>query len=241
MSTYSYTSTPDGSPPLGLVVLQSDETIEHDMRRLLGANAPYVSRVPSAPVVTAQTLQSMEAHIAASAALLPAAQAFGAVGYGCTSGTAQIGAARIEALVKTGITTAHVTNPLSALVAACTELSLKRLAFVSPYVAEVSDTLRSALRAQNIESPSFGSFDEAQEEKVVRIDNASISKAARGVYAQGPVDGIFLSCTNLRTLDVIAPLEEELGVPVLSSNLVLGWHMAKLAGVGITGPGRLLA
>ena len=69
MSTYSYTSTPDGSPPLGLVVLQSDETIEHDMRRLLGANAPYVSRVPSAPVVTAQTLQSMEAHIAASAAL----------------------------------------------------------------------------------------------------------------------------------------------------------------------------
>jgi len=49
---------------------------------------------------------------------------------------------------------------------------------------------------------------------------------------QVEVDAIFLSCTNLRTLDVIAPIEERIGKPVLSSNLVLSWHMCRLAQIG---------
>ncbi|HCI07413.1 MAG TPA: Asp/Glu racemase, partial [Sulfitobacter sp.] len=36
MSIYSYTLAPEDAPPLGLIVLQTDETIERDMRRLLG-------------------------------------------------------------------------------------------------------------------------------------------------------------------------------------------------------------
>jgi maleate isomerase len=53
------------------------------------------------------------------------------------------------------------------------------------------------------------------------------------------VDGLFLSCTNLRTLDVIAPLEEKLKMPVLSSNLVLAWHLSQIAGQPFLGTGKL--
>ena len=35
--------------------------------------------------------------------------------------------------------------------------------------------------------------------------------------ASAPVDGVFLSCTNLATLDIVAPLEAALGLPVMSS------------------------
>jgi maleate isomerase len=51
-----------------------------------------------------------------------------------------------------------------------------------------------------------------------------------------------LSCTNLRTLDVIDDLEAELGVPVLSSNLALARHMARATGAALApdAPGRLL-
>ena len=54
-------------------------------------------------------------------------------------------------------------------------------------------------------------------------------------------EAIFLSCTNLRTLDIIAPLESELGIPVLSSNQVLAWHMAQATGAPLAAdaPGRL--
>jgi maleate isomerase len=53
---------------------------------------------------------------------------------------------------------------------------------------------------------------------------------------------IFLSCTNLRTLDVIDALEAELGIPVVSSNLALAWDMARRTGAPMaqSAPGRLM-
>ncbi len=74
---------------------------------------------------------------------------------------------------------------------------------------------------------------------MVRIDATSIIDAARDLCADAQLDALFLSCTNLRTLEVIAPLEAELGMPVLSSNLVLAWHMSQLAGVPFSSLGRL--
>ena len=240
MTVYRYDADTIDTPALGLVVLQSDETIEGDFRRMLPAGTPfYVSRVPSAPDVTPQTLQSMARHLTGAAALFPAPVRFAAVGYGCTSGTAQIGAPAIAELIRAGTNTQAVTEPLSALIAACAALGLRRIAFLSPYVADVSQRLRSALTTAGIETPVFGSFNEAEEEKVVRISGASIMDAAQDLMHDSPAEALFLSCTNLRTLDVIAPLEQRLNVPVLSSNQVLAWHMGRCAGVKITGPGRL--
>ena len=70
MTIYSYTLAPNDAPPLGLVILQTDETIERDMRRLLGDAPLYVTRVPSAPEDTSDTLQQMADEISGAAALL---------------------------------------------------------------------------------------------------------------------------------------------------------------------------
>ncbi|MDA7426670.1 maleate cis-trans isomerase family protein [Thalassococcus lentus] len=218
---------------LGLIVLQSDETLEHDCRRLfpLDGVAQYVSRVQSAPEVSRETLAEMEADLPRAAGLLPPPVNFDVVGYGCTSGTSVIGAWRVETLVKTGCSTRAVTNPLSALVAACQALGVQRLALLSPYVESVSHGLRAAVAEHGIETPVFGSFDEEVETRVARIDGPSVHQAAQQLGEQADVDAVFLSCTNLRTLDVIAPLEQALGKPVLSSNQVLAWHMMRLAGL----------
>ena len=124
-----------------------------------------------------------------------------------------------------------MTEPVSALIAACHALGLRRLAFLSPYVADVSERLRTVLAGQGIDTPVFGSFEEAEEARVARFTPASIMAAGAQLVSTGGVDGLFLSCTNLDTLDIIAPLEAETGLPVLSSNLVLGWHMCQLAGL----------
>jgi maleate isomerase len=239
MSVYRYTLAPNDAPPIGLIVLQTDETIERDMHRLLGDTPFYVSRVPSAPQVTSETLQQMADEISGAAALLPQALEYGVIGYGCTSGTAQIGPDHIASLVNAIAATKGVSEPVSALIAACKHLDIKRLAFLSPYIAEVSDRLRDVLRDAGVQTPVFGSFAEAEEAKVVRIDQQSIIDAAVDLCQQGDVDGLFLSCTNLRTLDVIAPLEEKLKMPVLSSNLVLAWHLSQIAGQPFLGTGKL--
>ena len=55
--------------------------------------------------------------------------------------------------------------------------------------------------------------------------------------AGAEMDAVFVSCTNLRSLSVIAEAEARIGKPVLSSNLVLGWHMLRLAGLTAAGNG----
>ncbi|WP_102109032.1 maleate cis-trans isomerase family protein [Oceaniglobus roseus] len=223
---------PHGDRTLGLIVLKSDETIEPDFRRLFPSpkTALYVSRVESAPEVTRDTLAMMEDDLPAAAGLMPESVQFHAVGYGCTSGTSVIGAARIAELVSAGCRTEAVTEPVSGLVAACRAKGITRLAFLSPYIEPVSRRLRTVLSDQGIATPVFGSFDEAREAAVARISPDAVRNAAQDLAGQGEVDGIFMSCTNLRTLDVIPGLKEELGMPVLSSNLVLAWHMAQLTG-----------
>jgi maleate isomerase len=228
---------------LGLIVLQSDETIEDDFRRMLPGEgvALYATRIASAQEVSRETLANMEGEMTGAAQLLPRPVRFDAVGYGCTSGTSVIGAARVAELVGAGCDTAAVTEPVSALIAACRALGLRRLAFLSPYVAAVSEGLRGVLAQSGVETPVFGSFNEDIETRVARIDTASLCRAAQALVTGRDVDGLFLSCTNLRTLDAIPQIEAATGLPVLSSNQVLAWHMLRRAGVPDTreGLGRL--
>jgi maleate isomerase len=58
--------------------------------------------------------------------------------------------------------------------------------------------------------------------------------------AQGGGDAVFLSCTNLLTYDLIASLEQELGVPVITANQVTMWAVLAAAGVAAVGPGQSL-
>ena len=51
---------------------------------------------------------------------------------------------------------------------------------------------------------------------------------------------MFVSCTNLPTYDVIAPLERELGKPVLTANQVTMWAALRVAGAAAVGPGQRL-
>ena len=244
MTCYSYTRAPDGAAPIGMIVLKTDETLESDLRAMVPAQTPlYVSRVPSAAEVTPESLRAMSGHLTAAADLLPQAMPYAAIGYGCTSATAQIGASHVASLIRQGAQTAHVTDPLSALIAACRALDVTSLAFLSPYTADVSDRLRGALSDAGIATPVFGSFEEANEASVVRISGASIINAACDLSAQGGtgagIGAVFLSCTNLRTLDVIEPIEARTGAPCLSSNSVLGWHLGQLSGTQVRIPGRL--
>lgn len=242
MSNYTLDPDPLYRATLGLVVLQSDETLEQDLRRMLpdASVASYVSRIPSAEDLTAESIAQMGRDLPAAAQLLPRPARFDAVGYGCTSGTTLLGADRVDAALRANCTTAASTNPLSAAFAAFAHLGVRRIGLVTPYAAEIAKDVEAAFVAQGHAVPTAIAFGERNEANVVRISAASLIDAAHSVAPDA--DAIFLSCTNLRTLDVIAPLEKALGIPVVSSNLCLIWHLATLSGVAdcLRGAGQLL-
>lgn len=245
MTAFPYTlAGPIGAKAtLGLIVLQVDETIEQDFRRLFRDDgvALYVSRIPSGDDLTPDTIATMEATLPAAAALLPPAARFDVVGYACTSGTTLIGADRVADLVRSAATTKAVADPLTAAISALRALSATSVGIVSPYIDSVAQPIRSAFERAGFRVPATASFGETVEARVARIDPASIHAAAVSVGRQPEVDAVFLSCTNLRTLDIIDDLEQTLGKPVVSSNQALAWQMAGSADIQMpnTAPGRL--
>ena len=227
---------------LGLIVLQVDETVEQDFRRLLPQEvALYVSRILSGANLNPRTIGAMEQALPQAAGLLPPAAELGAVGYACTSGTTLIGAARVAELVRGATGAGAVTDPLTAAFEALRALGARSVGIVSPYIETVAEPIRRAFETEGFAVPAALSFGEEAEARVARIDPASVRAAAHQAAESG-ADAVFLSCTNLRTLDVIEDLEVELGRAVLSSNLVLAWHMARLGGAPLSedAPGRLV-
>ncbi len=77
---------------------------------------------------------------------------------------------------------------------------------------------------------SFATFEEPEIAAMVRA------------VAQAAPDAITTFCTNLRAAALVAPLEAELGIPVLDTIAVVVWSALRLAGVDparVQGWGRL--
>ncbi|UWR04134.1 Asp/Glu racemase [Ruegeria conchae] len=232
MSTLPYILDADdpSAVPMGLIVLQTDETIEPEFRAIFANDKSplYVSRIPSGNEVNTDTLAQMETDLPAAADLLPKARRYRVVGYGCTSASSVIGSDQVEKMVKQTCDVQTVTNPLRAATACAEDRGVSKFALLSPYIEEVNTPLRRAFADQGITMDVFGTFGEAEEAKVVRISTESVVEAAIRLGSDSAVDAVFLSCTNLRTLAAIPRIEKVIRKPVLSSNQSLAWHMKKL-------------
>lgn len=219
-------------PAVGLVVLQSDETMEHELRLWLPDSVRlFHTRIPNALEVTAETLHRMKQELPKVTALLPDTTDFKVIVYGCTSGTTVIGESEVEAAVQSVFPNAAVTNPLSAVKANLAALSVKRLAVLTPYIPDVSKAVLAELESAGVEIVRAASYHEIMDNRVARISGESISLAIDELGTPNDIDAIFASCTNLRMHRIIDQVSARVGVPVISSNSALAWHIQHLLNV----------
>ena len=230
MNTLAFVTDAQRPIAIGLIVLQVDETIETEFRAVFNHIPLYHTRIPSAPVVTAETLARMEADIPGVSALLPPAARFGAIGYACTSAAAIIGSDRIAAAVQSIHPDVPISNPLDAALTACDTLGVRRLGLITPYIETVSHSIRDHFENNGLSIAALASFEREEDRIVAQISEESILDAILQLGARKDIDAVFVSCTNLRTFNIIATAEAEIGKAVLSSNQVLAWHLLRLAG-----------
>jgi len=230
---------------IGLIVLQTDQTIEHEFASIFRSQgiALYHARIPNAMKVTPDTLRQMERDLPRTAALLPPAFGFDSIGYACTSGATMIGEQRVDRIIRQVHAGAKTSNPLTACKAALSALALRRIALVTPYPPEVTRVMQDVLRAAGFEISAVASFNQSDDFTVARITSASILSAVLRIGAREDCDGVFVSCTSLRALEIIAEAEVRLGKPVVSSNQALAWHLMRLAehSAAPEGMGRLFS
>ena len=83
---------------IGVLVLESDQTMEAEFTQLLPQDgvAVYHSRLPNDATVTPETLAKMEQELPIAARLIPGYMGLDSIGYGCTSGSTIIGEDKVE-------------------------------------------------------------------------------------------------------------------------------------------------
>ncbi len=233
-----------GTAALGLIVLQNDETLESELSTIFGdgAGVLYHARIASSEEVTPETLRAMERNLPLTLSLLPTSRPLDVVAYACTSGATLIGQNRVAELIRSIHPGCRSTDPITAVMAACGELGVRRLGFITPYVPDVSAAMQRLLESEGLEIADFASFEQSQEAVVARITPASVLEAICAVGRNEAVDAVFVSCTNLRTFAILDAAETRIAKPVISSNAALGWHLRKLARLAPppSAPGRLL-
>ena len=153
-----------------------------------------------------------------------------AVVYACTSGSFVGGLAGERALRDAlgasagapGVTTS------GALLDALTAVGAGTVAIGTPYTAEVTDRLVSFLAEAGHAVSGCAYLGLSAD--IAWVDAGTVRRLAAS--ADSPdADAVFLSCTNLRTFDVLSDLERELGKPVLSANQVSMWAGLRAGGL----------
>jgi maleate isomerase len=129
------------------------------------------------------------------------------------------------------------TTTSGALVESLSLLGINRIAVVTPYIDSVTDRLVSFLGAHGIgvvSSVGMGLLNHIWKVGYHEVVNA-VSAVDRP-----DADAVFISCTNVPTYDIIAPLERMIGKPVLTANQVTMCTALRAMGRPASGEGQWL-
>lgn len=153
--------------------------------------------------------------------------------YLCTSGSF-VGGLDGEARVRATIEDAgagHAVTASGALLEALRDLGIGRLGVGTPYDEALTASLEDFLDASDVELTSLAYLGLSGDIPWVGADTVRELAFA----AADGADAVFLACTNLPTVDMIAQLEHELGKPVLSATLVSMWSALRYVGAAPQG------
>ena len=224
---------------IGLIVLATDYTIEHEWRRImtgLSGVALYHSRILNDAQITPETLRAMEPRIAQSTDIMLPGADFDVIAYGCTSASMAIGEEKVFERIREARPNVECTTPITAAFAAFHALGARRIGVLTPYRADVNRIVASYISARGFTVPVFGSFNEQDDNMVARITPKSIKDGILAIKKRADIDAVFVSCTSVRLAEAAADIEREIGLPVTSSNHAMAWHALRLANYNETLP-----
>ncbi|HWT08689.1 MAG TPA: hypothetical protein VN329_05960, partial [Roseomonas sp.] len=136
------------------------------------------------------------------------------------------------------------TATADAILGALSALDARRVLLVTPYIAAVHDREIAFLAAHGITVTGGAMMGLNTNAEMADLPPERIAAQARAAAVAAPgADACFISCTAIRSAGLIAPLEAELGIPVVTSNQVMAWHMLRRCGItdAVPGFGRLMA
>lgn len=154
-----------------------------------------------------------------------------AIAFNCTGASVAMGSSSDKELnermnVALGI---PCTNTMIAIKQALKALHIQKLVHICPFEGESTRIEQDSLREggfELIKSIGMGFIDARQ---AALMSPEEIAENARQ-NDDPDADALLLSCANVRAMEAVEILEDQLDKPVITSNGAMLWHVLKIAG-----------
>ncbi|NJE10709.1 aspartate/glutamate racemase family protein [Thermococcus sp. MAR1] len=208
---------------LGLIVPSSNTTMEMELHSAIPNGVSlHTARVPLRNVREEELINMNALSVEAAKLLRDAGVEM--ILYGCTSGSF-IGGKDYEKELESKIeeeVNVPVVSTSTAVVEALKMLDARDVLVITPYMDDINVREREFLEANEfnvLDIRGLGIEDNTQIGKLEPYEAYRLAKAS----FMDEADAVFISCTNWRTFEIIEPLEEDLGIPVVTSNQASLW------------------
>jgi maleate isomerase len=201
------------------------------------------SRMPL-DATTPEALMKMGEHAVSAAKLLASANV-DLICYGCTVESILHGL-KYEKELRESLTQATGIPAITmagAVVDALYALNVGKIALLTPYIEEINRAEKAFFEGIGIEVLAEKGLGISDTNAIAQVTPETVFALALDTAKKAPgAQALFLSCGNLRTIEVLAFLEQRLGIPVVSSNQAMLWKALAVCSVAepICGFGSLL-
>lgn len=226
---------------LGVLVPSGNSVAEIELRAMLPAEVAMLTTRLALRGSSEPELLAMLTDLDKAAELVGHAEP-DAIAFHCTAVSTY--APHLAGEIRGRITAASGKPALATadgILAALKLLETRRVLLVTPYVQPVHEREIGYLQAQGVAVVGGSYLGVDTNTEMARIPPATIADQVRAAAKGVDADLCFISCTAIRSAGLIAELETELGMPVITSNQVMAWHALKTLNVsdGVQGFGRL--
>jgi maleate isomerase len=152
--------------------------------------------------------------------------------YGCTSGSF-IKGADFHKQVETSLESASgfpVLSTSRCILEALDHLGCRKVAVFTPYINDVNKRAKRFLEESGFSVTSIQGMGLINNKEVGQVDPAEVFKF---VYENDrkDADTVFISCTNLPTMEIVRSLAGVIDLPVISSNQASIWGSLRRLGI----------
>lgn len=226
---------------LGFILLSTDLACEIDTFRMApkGVGVSF-TRLHTDDYTTNETLAKHIDQMADAASRIQPEIKPDVISYCCTSGSIVIGEDKVCAEIKRGAPYATAMTLVSGVVAALNQLQAKKIVIGTPYLDEINIVEKNFFENKGFDVLDIQGLNLGNGIEFGKITPDYIKDFALSID-QKEAEVIFLSCSGIRSLDIIEEVEAKTGKPVITSNQAQMWYALRTAGVNdkLSGFGRI--
>lgn len=232
---------------LGLLVPATNSVMEPEFNKMaqqLDGVSVHASRMPTPkePLSVDLELKFSSLAMVEKAAREVAQVGVSAISFGSTGGSFVEGIQHDLSIIKkieeaTGI---PAVTPSTSVISALKHLGIEKVGVTTPYPRDLNERLKVFLKEQGFTVVDFREHPTSEVLKIGRYPPEVAYSIAREISDEA--DGIFISCTDFRTIEIIEMLERDTDKPVVTSNQATMFRLLNTVRIkdSIRGYGRLL-